>query len=139
MVFALLSVLCYQNTPMEATTENLNKNTKPLDLSVLVPFYNEEENLAENYQNVKEVLDRLSSSSEIIYVDDGSTDKGLSVLKDVAKKDPRVRIISFAKNFGQTAAMEAAFKLARGKIFITLDADNQNDPRDIPALLEKMK
>lgn len=112
---------------------------KTMDLSVLVPFFNEEESLPENYQNIKNVLDTLRLSSEIVYVDDGSTDKGLSILKEITKKDSRVRVISFAKNFGQTAAMEAAFKLARGKIFITLDADNQNDPRDIPALLAKMK
>lgn len=121
---------------MDATPE---MKTKSLDLSILVPFFNEEENLSENYQNIKAVLDDLKQSSEIVYVDDGSTDRGFSILKEIATKDPRVRVISFSKNFGQTAAMEAAFKQARGRIFITLDADNQNDPRDIPALLDKMK
>lgn len=117
---------------MEATSEKL------YDISILVPFYNEQENIVENYQNIKEVIDELPKKTEVIYVDDGSSDGGLNLLKQATKDDNRVKIVSFARNFGQTAAMEAAFKEARGRIYITLDADNQNDPRDIPALIEKM-
>ena len=108
------------------------------DLSILIPFLNEEDNLQENYQQIKAVLDDNKLNAEIIYVDDGSKDKGTSIIRNIAKTDPRVKLISFFKNFGQTAAMSAAFKLASGKTFISLDADNQNDPRDIPALLKKM-
>lgn len=118
---------------MEATSE------KRYDLSVLVPFYNEEENLKENYEQINQALSSLSLTTEILYVNDGSTDAGPDIIKNIAKKDSRVKLVSFAKNFGQTAAMEAAFKAARGRIYITLDADNQNDPADIPLLLEKMK
>lgn len=118
---------------MQATPE------KQYDLSVLVPFYNEEENLAENYRQIRLSLDSLPESSEIVYINDGSTDAGADVIKNICAKDPCVRLVSFVKNYGQTAAMEAAFKEARGKVYITLDADNQNDPADIPMLLNKMK
>lgn len=118
---------------MEATFQNT------VDVSILVPFYNEEENIVDNYHSIKSVIDKLDLSAEVVYVNDGSKDNGLALLKDAAKNDPRIRIITFARNFGQTAAMEAAFKEARGKVFITLDADNQNDPNDIPLLLNKMK
>lgn len=112
---------------------------KKFDLSILVPFYNEAENLAENYQSIKKVLDGMTESAEIIYVDDGSSDDGLKTLKEATFGDHRVKIISFARNFGQTAAMEAAFKAAEGRVYVTLDADNQNDPADIPRLLNKMR
>lgn len=118
---------------MDATFE------KKYDISVLVPFFNEEENLRENYQEIANVLNGMSESAEIIYVNDGSNDNGENIIKEITKKDPRVKLISFVRNYGQTAAMEAAFKEAKGKIYITIDADNQNDPRDIPILLKKMK
>lgn len=111
---------------------------KKYDLSILIPFYNEEENLQDNYNNIKSAIKDLKESIEIIYVNDGSTDGGLRILKEIAAKDPQVKIVSFYRNYGQTAAMAAAFKEASGRIYITLDADNQNDPRDIPQLLQKM-
>lgn len=113
--------------------------TKDLDLSVIIPFYNEEENVAEAYQRAHDVVSKLGVSYEIIFIDDGSTDGGYNLLCSIAARDSRLKIIRFTRNFGQTAAMSAGFKEARGKIYITLDADNQNDPRDIPALLTKMK
>lgn len=112
---------------------------KKYDISILVPFLNEEENLEENYHNIKNVLATLKETAEIIYVNDGSTDGGLKILKDIAAKDPQVKIVSFYRNFGQTAAMAAGFQEATGRIYITLDADNQNDPRDIPLLLKKLE
>jgi glycosyltransferase involved in cell wall biosynthesis len=117
---------------MDATEE------KAYDISILVPFYNEEENIVENYQNINAAIKGIQRSIEIIYVNDGSRDGGLALLKEATKDDARVKIITFVRNFGQTAAMEAAFKAADGKTYITLDADNQNDPNDIPALLAKM-
>jgi len=111
---------------------------KKYDLSILIPFFNEEESLVENYNNLKAVIENLAVSTEVIYIDDGSTDRGLSVLRELATRDPHLKIVSFSRNFGQTAAMEAGFKTATGDIYITLDADNQNDPNDIPTLLEKM-
>jgi glycosyltransferase involved in cell wall biosynthesis len=118
---------------MEATAE------KKYDISVLVPFYNEEDNLQENYEQIKTALTRLPLKSEIIYVNDGSNDNGPDIIKKIAAHDSQVKLISFSKNFGQTAGMEAGFKAASGKIYITLDADNQNDPADIPLLLNKMQ
>lgn len=112
---------------------------KDLDLSIIIPFYNEKDNIGELYQNLKNVLNTLPQTYEIIFVDDGSKDGGFGVLKDIAEVDHHVRVIRFTRNFGQTAAMSAGFKEARGKTYITLDADNQNDPRDIPKLIEKTK
>ena len=117
---------------MQATAE------KKYDVSVLVPFFNEEENLEENYNQIRVVLDKLPLSAEIIYVNDGSSDSGAEIIKKICRTDTRVKLVSFVKNYGQTAAMEAAFKEAGGRIYITLDADNQNDPADIPILLGKM-
>lgn len=118
---------------MEATDK------RQFDISILVPFFNEEENLLENYQQIKTVIDTHHLSAEIIYVDDGSKDQGAQIIRQIANTDSRVKLVSFFKNFGQTAAMAAAFKFASGKTFITLDADNQNDPQDIPKLIQKMK
>lgn len=112
---------------------------KTLELSIIIPFLNEEENLEDLYQRLHAVLPGLGLSYEIIWVDDGSTDNSFEVASKIAAKDPHLKVIRFMRNFGQTAAMEAGFKQASGKIYITLDADNQNDPRDIPQLLEKMK
>ncbi|EKD41888.1 MAG: hypothetical protein ACD_73C00461G0001 [uncultured bacterium] len=112
---------------------------KTLDLSIIIPFFNEEENVGELYQRLNEVLPHLGKTYEMIFVDDGSTDKGFETLKKLAQTDPHIRSVRFTRNFGQTAAMSAGFKIARGRIYITMDADNQNDPRDIPKLLEKVK
>lgn len=116
----------------------MNKE-RPLDLSIIIPFFNEEENVTELYHKLKPVMEKLEKSYEIIFIDDGSTDRGLDLLKAIAKEDATLKLISFTRNFGQTAAMSAGFKSAKGKVYITLDADNQNDPNDIPKLLEKMK
>lgn len=111
---------------------------KNLDISIVIPFFNEVENLRDLYDSLHAVLPGLGKSYEIIFVDDGSRDGGCDVLKEAAKTDSHVKLIRFTRNFGQTAAMSAGFKEASGKIYITLDADNQNDPRDIPKLLTKM-
>ena len=112
---------------------------KTLDFSIVIPFYNEVENIRDVYDSLNSVLPGLNKSYEIIFVDDGSRDGGDEVLKEVAKVDPHLKIIRFTRNFGQTAAMSAGFKEAQGRVYITLDADNQNDPRDIPKLLAKME
>jgi glycosyltransferase involved in cell wall biosynthesis len=109
-----------------------------LDLSIVIPLLNEEENIPELYRELSEVLAEINKESEIVFVDDGSTDSSLQLLTDLQGKDPRVVVISFRKNFGQTAAMAAGFDYARGEIIITMDADLQNDPRDIPKLLAKV-
>ncbi|MCS6876472.1 MAG: glycosyltransferase family 2 protein, partial [Aquificaceae bacterium] len=108
-------------------------------LSVVIPAYNEEENIPLLYQKLKEVLQNLEGEYEIIFVDDGSTDRTWEKLKEIAQKDKRVKLIRFKKNYGQTAAMYAGFQHASGKVIISMDADLQNDPEDIPRLLEKIQ
>jgi glycosyltransferase involved in cell wall biosynthesis len=109
-----------------------------LDLSIIVPLLNEEESLAPLYQQMIAVLSRLGKTFEIIFVNDGSTDGSYSVLCRLAEADPKVKVINLRRNFGQTAAMSAGFDHARGQIIIPMDADLQNDPVDIPLLLEKL-
>lgn len=109
-----------------------------LDLSIVVPTYNEEENVSRLHKQVTEVLSLMKKSYEIIFIDDGSSDNTYKNLELISKKDSHVRIIKFRSNFGQTAGLDAGFKNSRGKIIIAMDADLQNDPRDIPRLLKKI-
>jgi len=105
-----------------------------LYISVVVPLYNEEGNVRELHQRIKDACQNLGKSFEIIFVDDGSTD---GTAKDCEGLTP-LRLIKFRKNFGQTAAFDAGIKIAMGEIVITLDGDLQNDPADIGLLLEEM-
>ena len=109
-----------------------------LDLSVILPVFNEEDNIVELNQEIVDVLDGLELNSEIIYVDDGSSDSTLEKLKSLHQSDTRISVVEFRRNFGQTAAMSAGFDLARGRIIVSMDADRQNDPADIPKLLDKI-
>ena len=108
-------------------------------LSVVIPLLNEEENIPILYQELRDVLVTLEEDYEIIFIDDGSTDRSLELLQDLQRKDNRVVVVSFRKNFGQTAAMAAGFDYAGGDVIITMDADLQNDPKDIPLLLDQIK
>jgi len=108
-------------------------------LSVVIPVYNEEENIPELYRELKEVLEKLPYRYEIIFVDDGSTDRTYEILQKLAEEDPHVKVIRFRRNYGQTAAMYAGFQYAEGDVVVTMDGDLQNDPRDIPRLLEKIE
>ncbi|MFN3871090.1 MAG: glycosyltransferase family 2 protein [Aquificaceae bacterium] len=108
-------------------------------LSVVIPAYNEEENVPILYEKLKAVLENLDRHYEIIFVDDGSKDSTWERLKEIAEKDKKVKLIRFRKNYGQTAAMYAGFQHAKGEVIITMDADLQNDPEDIPKLLEKLQ
>lgn len=109
-----------------------------LDFSLVIPVYNEVGNLKPLYEEVLPVMEGLGGKWEIIFTDDGSNDGSGEVLKELAQQDCRVRVIHFRRNYGQTAAMAAGFELARGEVVITMDADLQNDPQDIPRLLDKM-
>jgi glycosyltransferase involved in cell wall biosynthesis len=108
------------------------------DLSVVIPVYNEAANLEPLCRELTETLDRAGYSYEIIFVDDGSTDDSFEILQAQHKHDPRVGVIQFRRNFGQTAAFAAGFAAARGNIIVTSDGDLQNDPRDIPALVARL-
>jgi glycosyltransferase involved in cell wall biosynthesis len=108
------------------------------ELSVFLPVYNEEPNLLPLHAKLDEALKTLGKSAEIIYVDDGSTDGSLKILRDLAQLDPTVRVVALKRNYGQTAAMAAGIDAAQGSVLIPMDADLQNDPADIVRLLEKL-
>ena len=125
--------------PNSSCTLSLNVcMEKKLDLSIVIPLLNEEENIPELYRELSEVLAGIHYDHEMVFVDDGSTDSSLQLLQELQEKDSSVVVVSFRRNFGQTAAMAAGFDYARGDVIITMDADLQNDPRDIPLLLEKV-
>ncbi|MGH9844217.1 MAG: glycosyltransferase family 2 protein [Blastocatellia bacterium] len=107
-------------------------------LSLFLPVYNEEENLSRLNEKIFEAMGRLGHGFEVIYVDDGSSDRSLELLKQFAARDSRVRVVAFRRNYGQTAAMAAGIDAARGEVLIPMDADLQNDPADIARLLEKL-
>ena len=109
-----------------------------IDVSVVIPLFNEIESIPQLHLQLTATLDTLDRRSEIILVDDGSTDGSNAVLKEIQEADKRVWVIQLRRNFGQAAAFSAGFDLARGEVIITMDGDLQNDPADIPELLEKI-
>jgi glycosyltransferase involved in cell wall biosynthesis len=107
-------------------------------LSLVAPIFNEQENIALLYERISAVLGQLDRTYEIIAVDDGSNDQSFRILRELAGRDSRLRVVRFRRNFGQTAAFAAGFARARGEVIITIDADLQNDPADIPRLLQEL-
>ncbi len=113
-------------------------NRRPeLGISVVIPVYNEEGNIDRLYQELTAALEEIGPDYEVIAINDGSSDRTYDILNDVQAQDARWHIIHFRRNFGQTAAMAAGFDAARGEVVITIDADLQNDPRDIQRILDK--
>lgn len=111
---------------------------KPLDLSIIVPLYNEEESVAPMYRAIVDAVQPLGIEFEILFVDDGSRDQTFARAERLARQDSRLRIVRFRRNYGQTPAMAAGIDNARGMLLITMDGDLQNDPRDIPNFISKM-
>ena len=110
-----------------------------MNLSLIIPVYNEEENLPILYDSIQQALHGIKGAWEVIFVDDGSRDKSFEVLSSLVEKDPEhMRVLSFRRNFGQTAAIAAGLDHACGETIVLLDADMQNDPADIPMLLDKL-
>jgi glycosyltransferase involved in cell wall biosynthesis len=110
-----------------------------MNLSLIIPVFNEQDNLPYLFEAIYKVMNSMTYSWETILVDDGSRDNSLSILKEYAQKDPvHIRVISFRRNYGQTAAIAAGLDYAKGETIILLDADLQNDPADIPMLLAKL-
>jgi glycosyltransferase involved in cell wall biosynthesis len=110
-----------------------------MDLSIIIPVYNEEENIAALFGQLREALTGSGRSYEIIAVDDGSSDGSFELLRELHGQDDHLQVIRFRRNFGQTAAFAAGFDHSQGDVVITMDADLQNDPADIPLLLEKVE
>jgi glycosyltransferase involved in cell wall biosynthesis len=108
------------------------------EISVFLPVFNEEPNLRPLHAKLVQALQALNRSAEIVYVDDGSTDGSLKILRELAQRDPRVRVVALKRNYGQTAAMAAGIDAAQGEVLIPMDADLQNDPADITRLLDKL-
>jgi glycosyltransferase involved in cell wall biosynthesis len=112
---------------------------QPPELSIVIPIRNEAENLEKLYEELTSALTGFGRPYEILLIDDGSTDASGKILAGMAARDWRVRVIRFRRNFGQTAGFSAGFAFARGKIIITADGDLQNDPRDIPAMVQTLE
>lgn len=125
------------NLPPESDTDNLQKIS--LDLSVVVPIYNEVESLPKLVKAIQEGLKTSQLTYEIICVDDGSSDGTTDLLRQLARQETQLKGIILRKNYGQTPAMAAGFQEAKGKIIVSLDGDLQNDPADIPLLLSKLE
>jgi glycosyltransferase involved in cell wall biosynthesis len=106
------------------------------ELSVVIPIRNEAPSLRQLYAEFRDTLDRWGRPWELLFIDDGSTDESFALLADLQQQDSRVRVIRFRKNFGQTAAFAAGFRFARGRLIATADGDLQNDPRDLPRMVD---
>lgn len=109
-----------------------------MSVSIIVPIYNEVENIPRLYERLLPVLDQLNTEVEVVLVDDGSRDGSREALEQLAKEDPRMVVVEFRRNYGQTAAMQAGLEYAQGDYLVTLDGDLQNDPNDIPMMLAKL-
>ena len=110
---------------------------KPI-LSIVVPVYNEEENVRPLFEKIQAVCETIGVAYEVLFVDDGSRDETFAVLSELSKQEPQLAVVRFQKNAGQTAAMAAGFEFAQGQRIVSMDGDLQNDPNDIPKLLEKL-
>src|SRR5690606_9179866 len=107
--------------------------------SVVIPLKDEESNIEKLVDELQPIMNRLARPWELILVDDGSTDSTPKILQALAQEKPFIRVLAFDKNYGQTSAFDAGFKASQGEIIITLDGDRQNNPEDIPLLLERLE
>jgi len=112
---------------------------EPMKYSIVVPFYNERDNVAPFYARVVEVMDSINEPYEMVFVDDGSSDSTFRVLSEICQNDQRVNLLRLRRNFGQTAALKAGFDFARGDIIISMDGDLQHDPLEIPQFIAKIQ
>jgi dolichol-phosphate mannosyltransferase len=110
-----------------------------VELSVVIPVYNEEDNLPLLWPELRGVLEQMAVSFEVLFVDDGSRDRSAEIIRAMRETDARVRLVRLKANAGETAATDAGFKAARGQRVVTMDADLQNDPHDIPALVQRLE
>jgi glycosyltransferase involved in cell wall biosynthesis len=126
-----------QQRPRQNTTQRPQQQPWT-DITVIIPLYNEEESLKELHQQLRSTLGRMNVRHELLFVDDGSTDRSFQVLRDLKRMDKHVKILRFRRNYGKSAALSVGFEKAQGNIVITMDADLQDDPSEIPALKRKL-
>lgn len=126
-----------KSTGLKSSRKRVNKTDK-IEISVVLPVFNEEENVVHQYDLVKQSLENIGRSYEIIFVDDGSFDKSPEILAQIAEKDSASKLVAFRRNFGQTAAMRAGIDFAKGEIIVFMDSDLQNEAEDIALLIEKI-
>ena len=110
-----------------------------IQFSIVVPFYNEQENIPTLYMKLTEVMDGIGEPYEMVFVDDGSKDNTYRVLSEIFEHDRRVNVVRLRRNFGQAPALKAGFDFARGEVIISMDGDLQHDPDEIPRFLEKIE
>src|SRR5438477_10985663 len=115
------------------------RNDSSIQFSIVVPFFNAQENIPPLYMKLTEVMDGIGEPYELVFVDDGSKDNTFKVLSDIYEHDRRVNVVRLRRNFGQTAALKAGFDFARGEVIISLDGDLKHDPEEIPRFLEKIE
>ena len=115
------------------------RSDAPIRYSIVVPFYNEQENIPTLYMKITEVMDSIGEPYEMVFVDDGSKDNSYRVLSEIYEHDRRVNVVRLRMNFGQTPALKAGFDFARGEVVISMDGDLQHDPEEIPRFLEKIE
>ncbi|HEY2461165.1 MAG TPA: glycosyltransferase family 2 protein [Candidatus Acidoferrum sp.] len=115
------------------------RSESPVRYTIVVPFFNEQENIPPLYVKLTEVMDAIGEPYEMVFVDDGSKDNTFKVLADIFEHDPRVNLVRLRRNFGQTSALKAGFDHARGDVIISMDGDLQHDPDEIPRFLEKIE
>jgi glycosyltransferase involved in cell wall biosynthesis len=116
-----------------------NLKTENPELSILIPLFNEEESLLELYHKITDVLQNYQRSYEIVFIDDGSTDRSFEVLQQLHRQDQRIRVYQFRKNYGKSAGLACGFDVVKGKYVITMDADLQDDPDEIPSLIAQLE
>lgn len=132
----------HKRHPKQVNIEEQQKLIKQFPfkkISIVIPLLDEEESIFPLYQEIRKVFKNISPDYEIIFVDDGSTDKSLEQIKSIGKNDQKIKYISFRKNYGKSAALQIGFKYVTGDIVVTMDADLQDDPNEIPNLLSKLE
>jgi glycosyltransferase involved in cell wall biosynthesis len=131
-----------RNTPQQRPRQNQPQRIQQQpwnDLSVVIPLYNEEDSLKELHQQLRTTLSRMNLRYELLFIDDGSTDRSFQVLRDLKRIDKHVKIVRFRRNYGKAAALAVGFEKSQGNIVITMDADLQDDPAEIPSLRRKIE
>ncbi len=125
--------------PVDSKATLADRRPQPVEISAVIPIYNEEENIEHLHDRLKETLEKVGKSYELIFIDDGSSDRSVEILTNLKEKNPAIKIIEFNRNYGQHAAVFAGFDHSHGETVVTIDADLQNPPEEIPKLIAKIE